>query len=98
MARPSEVSIRHYIMSTLQTDDVAVQGGVIPGAGPNKVTEPDTTVFKGKNAAGCGETEGVSSISTLSISIVWGLLIGMRLSGWPKPDCSRYDASDGPIW
>jgi hypothetical protein len=85
-------------MSALQADDVAVQGGIIPGAGPNKVTEPDTTVFKGKNAAGCGETEGVSSIFTLSISIVWGLLIGMPLSGWSKPDCSRYGASDGPLW
>jgi hypothetical protein len=49
------------IMSASQTKDIAVQGGIIPGAGPNKKTEPDTTVFQGKNAKGCGETEGVSS-------------------------------------
>src|ERR1700722_18437927 len=51
------------LLSASQTYDISVQGGVIPGAGPNKKTEPDTTVFKGKNAAGCGETEGVSSPS-----------------------------------
>jgi hypothetical protein len=49
------------LLSTSHTNDIAVQGGVIPGAGPNKKTEVDTTVFKGKNADGCGETEGVSS-------------------------------------
>ncbi len=27
-----------------------IQGDIIPGAGSNKVTEPDTTVFKGKKA------------------------------------------------
>jgi hypothetical protein len=43
------------------TNDIAVQGGIIPGAGPNGKTELDTTVFQGKNAAGCGKTEGVSS-------------------------------------
>jgi hypothetical protein len=40
---------------------LGIQGGVIPGAGKNKVTEPDTTVFKGANADGCGLTKGVSS-------------------------------------
>jgi hypothetical protein len=39
---------------------LGIQGGVIPGAGSNKVTEPDTTVFKGQEAASCGRTNGVS--------------------------------------
>ncbi len=39
---------------------LGIQGGVIPGAGSNKVTEPDTTVFKGENADACGQTKGVS--------------------------------------
>jgi hypothetical protein len=50
------------LLSTPQTNNIAVQGGIIPGAGPNKETEPDTTVFKGKNADGCGQTEGVSNL------------------------------------
>lgn len=39
---------------------LGIQGGVIPGPGANKVTEPDTTVFKGSEADGCGLTKGVS--------------------------------------
>lgn len=37
---------------------LGIQGAVIPGAGKNKVTEPDTTVFKGDNADACGRTNG----------------------------------------
>ncbi|PSR90320.1 hypothetical protein BD289DRAFT_466721 [Coniella lustricola] len=37
---------------------LGIQGGVIPGAGKNKVTEPDTTVFKGDAADACGKTTG----------------------------------------
>jgi hypothetical protein len=37
---------------------LGIQGGVIPGPGKNKVTEPDTTVFKGDAADGCGRTKG----------------------------------------
>lgn len=39
---------------------LGIQGGVIPGPGKNKVTEPDTTVFKGDQADACGRTNGVS--------------------------------------
>jgi hypothetical protein len=40
---------------------IGIQGGIIPGAGKNRVTEPDTTVFGGKtNIAtdGLGKTKG----------------------------------------
>ncbi|KAG8168480.1 hypothetical protein KVR01_001229 [Diaporthe batatas] len=37
---------------------LGIQGGVIPGPGKNKVTEPDTTVFKGDQADSCGRTNG----------------------------------------
>lgn len=40
---------------------LGIQGAVIPGAGKNKVTEPDTTVFKGDQADSCGRTNGVST-------------------------------------
>lgn len=40
---------------------LGIQGAVIPGAGTNKVTEPDTTVFKGDAADACGRTKGVST-------------------------------------
>lgn len=35
-----------------------IQGAVVPGPGKNKVTEPDTTVFKGDAADACGRTKG----------------------------------------
>jgi len=41
---------------------LGIQGGIVPGAGSNKVTEPDTTVFQGPNAKACGQTEGVRFI------------------------------------
>lgn len=56
------MSSKHYIP---HTKDFVVQGGIVPGAGSNKITEPDTTVFKGKNAAGCGQTKGVSCVPIL---------------------------------
>lgn len=39
---------------------IGIQGGVIPGAGKNKVTEPDTTVFGSTKIAtdGLGKTKG----------------------------------------
>ncbi|KAJ4309681.1 hypothetical protein N0V94_008808 [Neodidymelliopsis sp. IMI 364377] len=39
---------------------IGIQGGIIPGAGKNKVTEPDTTVFKKTDIAtdGLGKTKG----------------------------------------
>lgn len=42
---------------------LGIQGAVIPGAGKNKVTEPDTTVFKGDAADACGRTNGVSTLA-----------------------------------
>jgi hypothetical protein len=43
---------------------LGIQGAVIPGAGKNKVTEPDTTVFKGDAADACGRTNGVSTFTS----------------------------------
>jgi len=39
---------------------IGIQGGIIPGAGKNKITEPDTTVFRKTNIAtdGLGKTNG----------------------------------------
>lgn len=39
---------------------IGIQGGIIPGPGRNKVTEPDTTVFGKTNIAtdGLGKTQG----------------------------------------
>ncbi|KAF1349211.1 cell surface protein, partial [Lizonia empirigonia] len=39
---------------------IGIQGGVIPGPGKNKVTEPDTTIFASTNVAtdGLGKTKG----------------------------------------
>jgi len=41
------------------TTGLGIQGGVVPGPGPNKVTEVDTTVFQSKQAAtdGLGKTK-----------------------------------------
>lgn len=47
---------------------LGIQGGVVPGPGPNKQTEPDTTVFKGANAAGCGKTTVSFQISPYLIT------------------------------
>jgi len=66
---------------------LGIQGGIIPGAGRNKVTEPDTTVFKGKNADACGQTKGVSlSLPSLSTSDrIWQLLGVLVISGIRSP-------------
>lgn len=42
------------------TTALGIQGGVVPGTGPNSKTEVDTTIFKSKNAMtdGLGRTEG----------------------------------------
>lgn len=39
---------------------IGIQGGIIPGAGKNKVTEPDTTIFGSTKVAtdGLGKTKG----------------------------------------
>lgn len=48
---------------------LGIQGGVIPGAGKNKVTEPDTTVFKGDQADACGRTNGVSTPTSYPLQL-----------------------------
>lgn len=42
------------------TTAIGIQGGAVPGAGPNSKTEVDTTVFQQRNAMtdGLGKTEG----------------------------------------
>jgi len=68
------------LLSTPQTNNIAVQGGIIPGAGPNQETEPDTTIFQGKNADGCGRTEGVSTLPAANKStrdrLTWMCCLG----------------------
>lgn len=62
---------------------LGIQGAVIPGAGRNKVTEPDTTVFKGDNADGCGLTKGAGDND-----IEAGTTQAMALSGTTLPQIS----------
>lgn len=62
---------------------LGIQGAVIPGAGRNKVTEPDTTVFKGDNADGCGLTKGGGDND-----IEAGTQSAMALSGSTLPQIS----------
>lgn len=57
-----EVNLPLLLFNTSFADHHLVKGAVVPGPGANKVTEPDTTVFKGANADGCGQTKGVSTI------------------------------------
>ncbi|KID92386.1 CAS1 appressorium specific protein [Metarhizium guizhouense ARSEF 977] len=42
------------------TTALGIMGGVVPGQGPNRQTEPDTTIFRSRNAAsdGLGRTKG----------------------------------------
>lgn len=42
------------------TTALGIMGGVVPGAGPNRQTEVDTTVFRSRKAAsdGLGRTKG----------------------------------------
>jgi len=62
---------------------LGIQGGVIPGPGRNAATEPDTTVFKGANAAGCGRTKGAGDNT-----IEGGTKQAMALSGDTLPQVS----------
>jgi len=67
---------------------LGIQGGIIPGAGSNKVTEPDTTVFQGKNANGCGRTTGKGANT-----IQAGTHAAMALSGNILPQVSVTNGS-----
>ena len=72
------------------TTGLGIQGAVIPGAGTNKVTEVDTTVFKSKQAAtdGLGKTkagpntlDGMSQVMALSGSTLPQVSSGGSISG-----------------
>jgi hypothetical protein len=72
------------------TTGLGIQGGVIPGAGTNKQTEVDTTVFSSKNAMtdGLGKTkagpntlEGMSAVVAQSGSTVAQVSNGGSISG-----------------
>ncbi|OIW29279.1 hypothetical protein CONLIGDRAFT_645405 [Coniochaeta ligniaria NRRL 30616] len=71
---------------------LGIQGGVIPGAGKNKVTEPDTTVFKGQNADACGKTngQGENDVET-------GTKAAMALSGDTLPQVSAGGSLSGTL-
>ncbi|KAK2068817.1 hypothetical protein P8C59_003436 [Phyllachora maydis] len=71
---------------------LGIQGGVIPGAGKNAVTEPDTTVFKGANAAGCGETTGLGQNDIES-----GTKMAMALSGSTLPQITPGGSLSGTV-
>ncbi|KAF3760909.1 hypothetical protein M406DRAFT_233452, partial [Cryphonectria parasitica EP155] len=71
---------------------LGIQGGVIPGAGKNKVTEPDTTVFKGDAADACGKTEGQGTND-----IEAGTQSAMALSGSTLPQVSPGGSVSGTL-
>ncbi len=71
---------------------LGIQGGVIPGAGKNKVTEPDTTVFKGENADACGQTKGQGQND-----IEAGTKSAMALSGTTLPQVTAGGSLSGTL-
>ncbi|KAK6221243.1 hypothetical protein QIS74_04811 [Colletotrichum tabaci] len=68
---------------------LAIQGGVVPGPGPNRKTELDTTVFKSKNIMtdGLGKTTGQGKVQAKDIQQV------MALSGDTLPQVSPVNGS-----
>lgn len=54
------------------TTGLGIQGGVVPGTGPDSQTEVDTTVFNQLNAAsnGLGRTEGQGENTVAGVSAV----------------------------
>jgi hypothetical protein len=76
VSHPSIVPPPQYKLTSSQTGDaggnttaLSIQGGVIPGAGNNKETEVDTTVFNSKKAAtdGLGKTKaGANTLAGMS--------------------------------
>lgn len=66
------------------TTALGIQGGVIPGAGPNGQTEKDTTVFRSRNIAtdGLGRTKGQGPNSIEAMSNV------VAMSGSTLPQVS----------
>ncbi|KAK3942837.1 hypothetical protein QBC46DRAFT_423839 [Diplogelasinospora grovesii] len=71
---------------------LGIQGGVIPGAGSNKVTEPDTTVFKGAQADACGQTKGQGANDVEA-----GTKQAMALSGSTLPQVTSGGSLSGTL-
>lgn len=71
---------------------LGIQGAVIPGAGKNKVTEPDTTVFKGDAADSCGRTNGQGDND-----IEAGTKSAMALSGSTLPQVTQGGSVSGTL-
>lgn len=71
---------------------LGIQGAVIPGAGKNKVTEPDTTVFKGDAADSCGRTNGQGDND-----IEAGTKQAMALSGTTLPQVTPGGSVSGTL-
>jgi len=71
---------------------LGIQGGVVPGAGPNSKTEVDTTVFAGKAADSCGKTEGGGTNDVES-----GTVSAMALSGSTLPQVSSGGSLSGTM-
>jgi len=71
---------------------LGIQGAVIPGPGANKVTEPDTTVFKGANADGCGQTKGAGQND-----VVAGTVSAMEQSGSTLPQITPGGSVSGTL-
>lgn len=71
---------------------LGIQGAVIPGPGKNKVTEPDTTVFKGDAADACGRTNGQGDNDIES-----GTKSAMALSGDTLPQVTPGGSVSGTM-
>ncbi|KAG9230884.1 hypothetical protein BJ875DRAFT_536871 [Amylocarpus encephaloides] len=74
------------------TTALGIQGAVVPGAGKNKVTEVDTTVFKSKAAA----TDGLGKASEGPNTMV-GIDSVMEQSGCTLPQVSPGGSLSGTI-
>ncbi len=75
------------------TTALGIQGGVVPGAGPNSKTEVDTTVFNKLNPAsdGLGKTEGQGKNTLSDVSAV------ISQSGSTLPQVSQGGSLGGTL-
>ena len=74
------------------TTGLGIQGGVIPGAGTNKQTEVDTTVFNSKQAATDGLGKTKAGPNTLA-----GMSAVMAQSGTTLPQVSNGGSISGTV-
>lgn len=74
------------------TTGLGIQGGVIPGAGTNKQTEVDTTVFNSKQAATDGLGKTKAGPNTLA-----GMSAVMAQSGSTLPQVSNGGSISGTV-